>query len=621
MRVLVWRPSLGSVLPALGLLLALSLVAAGGREDEAVLRVAVPEPLLPAAAALVSAYTDTHPAAEVDLLPVGGEAEANRLVRAGEAEAALLAGPPAAAPRPPRPGPGLTVVQVGRETVVAVTSPFTMPGNLTLAQVETLLTGGRVGWSELSPGAAGRVRIYWLSGNGALPLLKDFLAGRGVPEQRLQPGRVVPSLAVLRQALLTDPEGLAFLPAELCPPGLCPLALEGVSPAAGDPASDGYALSRPLYLLLPAGRPSAAARRLAREASQRRTQPPRTLALAGDFLPDGPVGEAIRKHGPEWPWTGVKALTARCDLAVCNLEAPLSEIGWKINEYRGEPAAVKGVRAAGIDAVTLANDHILDYDDPALLSTLALLDREEIAHAGAGPTLAQARQPALLRLGETRVALLSYGRPELGRSRTGRRWEASPWSPGIAPAVAAEVQEDVRRAKKEAQVVLVAFHWGGAGEEAPRPEDRALARAAVEAGAAVVFGHGPGLVQGLEVHGNGLILYGLGAFVRQEEDPVRNLGFVARLSLVGERVQGLKLIPVRTEDGRVSLLQGQEAAEVLRLVWERSRQTPAEPAPSRPGQGSQPPSAAGNRSPVWYSALGGGHTHERRDRDRSTQPP
>ncbi|HHW15568.1 MAG TPA: CapA family protein, partial [Firmicutes bacterium] len=361
--------------------------------------------------------------------------------------------------------------------------------------------------------------------------------------------------------------------------------------------------------------------RLAREASQRRTQPLGTVALAGDFLPDGPVGEAIRKHGAEWPWTGVAALTARCDLAVCNLEAPLSAIGWKINEYRGEPAAVKGLRAAGIDAVTLANDHILDYDDPALLSTLALLDREEIAHAGAGHTLARARQPALLRLGETRVALLSYGRPELGRSRTGRRWEASPWSPGIAPAVAAEVQEDVRRAKKEAQVVLVAFHWGGEGEETPRPEDRALARLAVEAGATVVFGHGPGLVQGLEVHGNGLILYNLGACVRQGEDSARSLGLIARLSLAGGQVQGLELIPVRTEEGRAVLLKGEEAAAVLRLSGERSRQAQSEPPAPDPGKEEQTPAAAGNRSPAWYSARGGGHTHERSDRDRSTQPP
>ncbi|HHW14470.1 MAG TPA: hypothetical protein GXX28_06020, partial [Firmicutes bacterium] len=251
MHVLIWRPRPGSVLPALGLLVVLSLVAAGGRGDGSALRVAVPESLLPAAAELVAAYTTAHPAAEVALLHVEDGAEASRLVRAGEADAAVVAGPLAARQRPPQAGSGFEARQVGLETVVAVTGPFTPPGNLTLTQVEALLTGGRVAWGEIAPGAKGRVRTYWPSGNGALPLLKEFLAGRGSRGRRLQPGRVVPSFTALRQALLSDPEGLTFLPASVSLPGLRPLALEGVAPEPANLASGRYALARPLYLLLP----------------------------------------------------------------------------------------------------------------------------------------------------------------------------------------------------------------------------------------------------------------------------------------------------------------------------------------------------------------------------------
>ncbi|MGE5552889.1 MAG: CapA family protein [Betaproteobacteria bacterium] len=574
MQVLVWRPRRATAWSALGLVLALSFLATG-RGVVPPLRLAVPEPLLPAASDLVTAYTSAYPEAQVELLPVKGEAAAIGLVRAKEAEAALLrgaisAGGKAAGKAGTLEVRRLKVVQVGWEAAVAVAGPFAPPGNLTVAQVATLLGGEKVVWEAIAPGAKGQVRLYWPAGNTVLPLLADFLAARGRP---LKPGRVV-GWEAFCQSLLADPGGLGFVPASALPPGLHPVPVEGILPSRDNLMAGRYPLARPLFLALPQGRPNSALRRLVREAEQRwreSEEDPVTVALAGDFLPDGPVGEAVKQRGPEWPWARVAPLTASCDLAICNLEAPLSEIGWKINEYRGDPAAVKGLRLAGIDAVTVANDHILDYDDPALLSTLALLDREGIAHAGAGSTLAHARRPAAFQIRGLKVALLAYGRPELGRSRTGRRWAASPWSPGIAPAAVEDVVEDVRQARQAAEVVLVGLHWGDDRAELPRREDRLLAQAAIDAGAAAVFGSGPGLVQGMELYGEGIILYGLGSLVRQEDDQARNLGIVAILTLRGGRVQGVELIPVRNEAAQPVILQGAERAAALRLLHERTQ--------------------------------------------------
>lgn len=595
MYVLVWRPRRGSILSALGLLLVLAVLAAG-RGPEAPLRVAVPESLLPTATEVVTAYTAARPEAQVDLLPVAGEEEAARLVRARAAEAALVRGAPASP---------LSLVQVGWEAVAAVTGLFTPPGNLTVDQVVALLSGEAVAWREVAPGATGHVRLVWPSGNAALPLLADFLAARRRP---LRPGRVVGGLSAFREKALADPAVLGFVPATSLVPGLRPLTIGGARSEGEDLAAGRYALSRPLFLAIPAGRPSGAARALVQEARRHlRGTAGRvaTIALAGDFLPDGPVGAAIKANGPEWPWGGVAPLTSACDAAICNLEAPLSTLGWPINQYRGDPAAVRGLRLAGIDAVTLANDHILDYDDPALLSTIALLDREGVGHAGAGATLARARTPAVLTVQGMRVALLAYGRPELGRSKTGRRWDASPWSPGIAPAVTEEVVEDVRRARQEVQVVLVAIHWGEEGAEAPRPEDRLLARAALEAGATAVVGGGAGMAQGFEVYGEGVILYGLGPFVRQEYDPVRKLGVVALLRLVEGRLAGVELVPVWNEHAHPSLLAGSERAFALRLLNDRTQRLPA--LPLSPG--------AGKPELAWYVGGRGRHPREQGSRD------
>jgi poly-gamma-glutamate synthesis protein (capsule biosynthesis protein) len=164
------------------------------------------------------------------------------------------------------------------------------------------------------------------------------------------------------------------------------------------------------------------------------------------------------------------------------------------------------------------------------------------------------------------------------------------------------VAEDVRKARAEGRLVLVAFHWGGQGAGTPAPEDRLLARAVIGAGAAAVFGGGPGLVQGLEFCGDGVILYGLGPFVRQEDDPARKLGVVARLTLAGGRVQTVELVPVQNEGARPTLLTGAGRAAALRLLHERTMRLAAEPLyPS-----------AGKASPAWYSGGRGGPDREER---------
>lgn len=597
MYVLVWHLRRGVLLAVVGLILAVSLLAVG-RGPDGPLRLAVPEPLLTQATRLAREYLKAHPDRQVELLPVPGEEAAAGLVRSGEAGAALVPGalaPAGGTNRPERPrwAARLELTTVAWEAVVAASGPFLPPGSLTSGQVRALLRGESPEWGTVVPGLAGRINLYKLAGSGVEPLLSEFL---GTPGKPLRPGRAAANPASLGQALLQDQAGLALIPAGDLPAGLRVWPVDGVSPTPKDWAAGRYPLARPVFLASPAGLPHSPAHDFARVArlvlgggSGRRSL---TLLLAGDFLPDGPVAEAAKARGPEWPWSGVAPLTAACDLALLNLEAPLSELGWKIGAYRGDPAAVRGLRSAGIDAVALANDHILDYDDPALLSTLALLDREGIAHSGAGATLDLARKPAILERGGTKVAFLAYGRPEQGRTTTGRRWEASPWSPGIAPADPREVVEDVGRAAGEAEVVVVSIHWGEEGAELPRPEDRLLARAAIDAGARVVVGFGSGLPQGMEAYGGGLILYDLGGFLRAAPDDSRRLGLAVRLTLAAGRLADVELVPVWNEGGRADILQGQRRRDALLLLSGRTKRLAevgeSDPAPNPDARGGPP---------------------------------
>lgn len=607
MRVLVWRPHRGTALFGLGVCLVLSVLAVLPEPSDGPLRVAVPGSLQPAAAVLVSAFTAANPEAQVHLLGVAGEPAATDLLRTGRVDVALLRGAlalgRAVSPRRPprRDSRRLAFSQVGWEAVAVVTSPFAPPVDLSLDQVARLLSGERLPWQSLAPGNPGQVELLWMKDAGVLDLLKEVARARGREVKLPAPQ---PTVAALRRTLLRRPGAVGFLPAGELAPEVRVVPVAGATPGRADLTSGRYPLARPLYLAYPAAKARPGLGALVREARRRLAgaEEGATLLLAGDFLASGPVGEAVKQHGPAWPLQPVAGLLREASLAAVNLEAPLADHGWKIGEFLGAPAAVAALREAGIDAVTLANDHILDGDDPALLATVSLLDREGIAHAGAGPTLSRARQPALLTAGGARVALLAYGRPELGRTSTGRRWDASPWSPGIAPAETQSVVEDVRKARADGHLVVVAFHWGGDGEDRPRPEDRDLARAAVDAGASVVFGQGPGDAQGLEVYRDGLILYNVGYLAREDPAAGPRTGVAAKVTLGAAGVRQLELHPVTCRNGQVVLLCGAERVKALSLLHQRTlaldaaaAPPPPAPAPASPSPPAPPP---GQESPL-----------------------
>ena len=133
------------------------------------------------------------------------------------------------------------------------------------------------------------------------------------------------------------------------------------------------------------------------------TAPRRTLTIAagGDVIGDRDVGTFIDENGGEAVLAGVAPLLRESQVAFVNLESPLSNKGARNTEkdvtFRGRPALVQGLDAAGVDVVSLANNHALDWGSKALLDTVARLDAAGIAHAGAGSDLDAARAPALLK--------------------------------------------------------------------------------------------------------------------------------------------------------------------------------------------------------------------------------
>lgn len=239
---------------------------------------------------------------------------------------------------------------------------------------------------------------------------------------------------------------------------------------------------------------------------------PLVLAAVGDVTFGDGVRTAIELKGARYPWLSVAPMLRSADLALANLEGAVSTRGTPVPgkqyTFRGPPRALAAAGSfAGLDAVSVANNHSLDYGRTAFLDTLRNARRFGIAPFGGGVDLDAARSPAILVAGNLRVALLGFSdvRP-LG-------FDAGPGTSGTAPAFPEVVAPAVRAARARADVVVVYFHWGVERATVPNARQRALASTAFGAGATVVLGAHPHVLQPIAKSGSRLVAWSLGNFV------------------------------------------------------------------------------------------------------------
>ena len=283
-------------------------------------------------------------------------------------------------------------------------------------------------------------------------------------------------------------------------------------------------------------------------------------------------------HG--YPFARVAHHLRAADLALVNLEGPLTAGGKRLPKnfnFRGSPHLAAALARAGIGAVSLANNHTMDYGPEGLRDTLAALAGEGIVAFGAGATLQAARRGVVVERRGVRIGLLGYlflGEPSLEPRGVfaGPRRPGAAGHPASAAAVEAMVREDVGRLRPAADVVIVSFHWGREKRSEPEPYQRRLGRAAVEAGAGLVVGHHPHVIQGLERYGGGLIAYSLGNFVfggKWRPDDTDSILLKVRLTPAG--VGGYQVVPITLglyphAPFQPVELEGQEGARVLRRL-------------------------------------------------------
>jgi poly-gamma-glutamate synthesis protein (capsule biosynthesis protein) len=289
------------------------------------------------------------------------------------------------------------------------------------------------------------------------------------------------------------------------------------------------------------------------------------------------IADGIREHGPLWPFEGILDVLRGADIAFANLESPLTEGGEPANKdfvFRGPKSAAQGLVDAGIDIVTLANNHALDYGLSGLRDTWDVLNAAGLPQTGSGEDEAAARAAVILERNGLRIAFLGYVNTPAD-SVSGfvvEDTKATADRPGVAWLSTQAIAEDVAKAKSQADFVVVAFQAGIEYAEMPIALQVESAHAAIDAGASVVFGHHPHVLQGIETYKGGVIIYSLGNLVfdfdfvdYMYEGLPSALSGMLRVELSKDGVVACEFLPmiVGEADGRPRPVTGAEAAPVL----------------------------------------------------------
>lgn len=246
------------------------------------------------------------------------------------------------------------------------------------------------------------------------------------------------------------------------------------------------------------------------------------LGFTGDVMLGRLVDDCQQSRPVTAVWGTMLDRLRDLDGLFINLECCLSTRGqpWQRTDrpfhFRADPDwAVRALKAAGVDYCSLANNHILDYEIPALHDTLDVLSEADIAYAGAGRNRDKALEPAFISIGDLTVAVVAFtdNTPE---------YAASEDSPGTArvemdarnPTTRERVREALARAtQSDSDLVIASLHWGPNMVEAPPGSFREFGRWLVDEGIDVVHGHSAHVFQGIEIHDDRPILYDTGDFV------------------------------------------------------------------------------------------------------------
>lgn len=302
------------------------------------------------------------------------------------------------------------------------------------------------------------------------------------------------------------------------------------------------------------------------------------VVAAGDIL----LGRGVEYHINRvekdftYPFSKVADILRQGDVIFGNLEAPLTESTTSLDPngkivLKSPEKAAEGIKYAGFNVLNLANNHIMDYYERGLLDTIAVLDKYGIAYAGAGKNIDEARKPAVIEKNGLKIAVLSYtdmadltfkGNPMLS-------FAAGEEKSGVAPRKYELIKEDMDAIRDTIDILIVSLHWGVENSFHATEEQRKFAYNLIDDGADIILGHHPHRFQGVEIYNGKPIIYSLGNFIFDQNDPNNQESFIVNMEFKDKKLAFMQLIPIRTiEKNHVIIPKGDDAIDMLKRELE-----------------------------------------------------
>ena len=295
-----------------------------------------------------------------------------------------------------------------------------------------------------------------------------------------------------------------------------------------------------------------------------------TITFAGDILmdPGYSAGAALTQRGAEGSFDEeALALMRGADLFVVNNEFAWTAGGTAVSKeynFRADPKHVHILTDMGADLVTLGNNHTYDYGEEGLLDTLNPLDQEGIPYIGAGKTQADAERAMILTIGDFRISILNaeiilFNANPPAQTAVGDK-------PGTFDSYRPELLYDaVRRAKAESDYCIVVTHWGSEGKSTPNEKQLSVAKGAADAGADLIIGGHPHVLQGISHLGKVPVCYSLGNYLFHSG--TYDTGVIQAVFRPSDRcLETLRFVPMQCRNMKVFTLSGAEKERLLNYM-------------------------------------------------------
>lgn len=291
------------------------------------------------------------------------------------------------------------------------------------------------------------------------------------------------------------------------------------------------------------------------------------LMAVGDVMLARTVEAKMVQYGDwQYPFLKVYEKTSQADILFGNLETTI--MPGKIApsgsfSFRTDPQAVQGLQLAGFDVLSLANNHIMNFGKKGLESTMQHLQQANIAHVGAGLSEQEIFMPVIKEVKGMKFGFLaySYSNEVFWDTKSQNKY-------GVAELDVEKMKQQVGDLSKQVDVVIVSMHNGWEYQTSSNQSQKVFARAAIDAGAKLVIGHHPHVVQEMEKYQDGYIFYSLGNFVfDQMWSQETRLGVLAEVIWRNKEITAINLFPVKIEDYcQPQYIQGAEQEKILQRM-------------------------------------------------------